>query len=199
MQSTDTIYTRGLKITEFKKRINETDYHFHEITVISNSKYIFKNVSTGIKNLVENTYFKTKRDIETDVLKNELNILQKNLVQIDSLRSLYKEVALREAQKETGSSTIEFSQKQFDSNKNDLSLFQTSNQILIQIENLNNQRIVNDNIMNFVSNFEEVGVLDRKIIHKKYFQIAILFGGLMLIFILLMQLNSYLIHYKKVS
>ena len=129
-------------------------------------------------------------------LKLKLGTLQKNLIQIDSLRSLYRVVALKEAEKTTSNSTIEFSQKQFDNNKNDLELFNTSNSILLEIEKLNFQILKSENILNIISDFNEVGVSNNKITGKKYFQFAVLFGSLMMLIILLLQLNQYLSNYK---
>jgi len=197
IKTTDSVFTRGFKVEDFKKRINEYDYHYHEVKVKSNLKTVFRNVSSGIKNLVENEYFENRRDIKSSELNQKLSILQKNLVQIDSLRSLYKVVALKEADKQATSSTLEISQKQFDTNKNDLELFKTSDQILDQIEKLNNEMPNSENVLNFISDFGEIGVLDKKVTNKKYFQIGVLFGGLMLLIILLLQLNSYLNNYKK--
>ena len=197
IKTTDSIFTRGIKVEDFKKRINEYDYHYHEVKVKSNLKTAFRNISLGIKNLVENEYFKNRRDIKSKELNQKLIILQKNLDQIDSLRSLYKVVALKEAEKQGPSSTLEISQRQFDNNKNDLLLFKTSDQILAQIEKINNEILNSESILNFVSDFGEIGVLDKKITSKKYFQIGLLFGGLMLLSILLLQLNSYLNNYKK--
>jgi len=198
IQNTDTIFTRDFKVEDFIKRLDEYDYRYHEVIVKSISKEVFRKVSSGLKVLVENDYLERRRDLRNNELKLKLDILQKNLIQIDSLRSLYKVVALKEAQKTSTTSTIEFSQKQFDSNKNDLELFNTSNRILLAIEELNCQILISENILNIISDFDEVGVLDKKITGKKYFQFAILFGSLMMLTILLLQLNGYLNNYKKV-
>ena len=104
---------------------------------------------------------------------------------------------MKEAEKTTSNSTIEFSQKQFDNNKNDLELFNTSNRILLEIEKLNSQILKSENILNIISDFNEVGVSNNKITGKKYFQFAVLFGSLMMLIILLLQLNQYLVNYKK--
>lgn len=197
IQTTDTIYTREFNVENFKKRLNEYDYRYHEVKVKSNTKSIFRKISAGIKGLVENEYFKNSRNIKKNEIEQRLIILHKNLVQIDSLRALYKNVALIKAEKQVSTSTIEISQKQFDNNKNDVELFHTSNQILDRIEGLNNEKLRNENILNFMSDFEELGVLDKKITEKKYFQMAVLFGGLMLLTILLLQFNIYLNNYKK--
>lgn len=198
IKSTDTIYTRNLKIEDFKRRLDEYDYPYHEVTVKSSSKSIFKKLSKGIKTLVENEYFQKKRDLKKNELEHKSIILQKNMVQIDSLRSLYQKVALLEAQRLTRTAaTVEISQKESDNSKNDIELFITSNNILNELDDLNEQIISNENILNIMSDFSEVGVLNKKITNKKYFQMAWLFGSIMLLYILLVQLNGYLNNYQK--
>ena len=196
LQNTDTLITKDFTVEDFKKRFDEYDYRYHELIVKSISKEIFRKVSLGVRALVENDFLKRKRDLKNNELKLKLSTLRKNLTQIDSLRSLYSEVALKEAEKTTSNSTIEFSQKQFDNNKNDLELFNTSNSILLEIEKLNFQILKSENILNIISDFNEVGVSNNKITGKKYFQFAVLFGSLMMLIILLLQLNQYLSNYK---
>ena len=198
LRNTDTIYTRGFSFADFKKRMDEINFHYHEVVVKSNLKTIFRNVSVGLKNLVENDYYKYLRDLKTSELNQKLHTLKKNLVQIDSLRSRYKKVALNESQKSNSSSVLEISQSPIEDNRNDIELFKTSGEILDQIEKLNNEIIISQNIINIISDFDEVGVLDKKITGKKYFQLGVLFGVLMLVFILVIQLNKYLDNYKKI-
>ena len=78
-------------------------------------------------------------------------------------------------------------------------MFETSNSILYQIALTNNDLKRKNNIVNVISNFDDIGVPDKNITHKKYFQFAILFFGLMLGWILLLQLNQYLEKYKNIN
>ncbi|MCF6296518.1 MAG: hypothetical protein L3J08_00795 [Flavobacteriaceae bacterium] len=193
----DTLFTKGLEIEIFKKRLNQYDYNYQEVFIKSNSKFGFNKISMGLKILVENEYFKRNKEIRKKQLNSKLAVLQKNLIQIDSLRSLYKKVKLKEAGKPSSSTTLEISQKVVDNNINDITLFNTSNEILAEIESLNSQILRSNNILNFISNFEEAGVIDKKVMDEKYFHLAVLFGSVMLLIILLLQLNSYLSNYKK--
>ena len=81
--------------------------------------------------------------------------------------------------------------------KNDIKLFETSNDLLNNISWTNEDLVRKNNVVNIISDFDMVGVPDKSITHKKYFQFAILFGGLMLLWILLQQLNKYLKDYKR--
>ncbi len=196
LRKTDSVYTKGFTVNDFKKRLDNYDYRYHELKVNSNSKTIFKKLSPELIRLVENNYFKNSRHIKTKELDQKLIILQKNLIQIDSLRSLYKEVALIEAANQTSKSTIEFSQKEPITSEKDLELFEISNQILSQLSWLNDDILRTNNIVNIISDFEAIGVVDKNILNKKYFQFAALFFGLMLGWILTKQLNNYLVNYK---
>ena len=196
LRKTDSVYTKGFTVEDFKKRLDHYDYRYNEIKVNSNSKTVFKKLSPELVRLVENDYFKNSRNIKSKELAQKLTILQYNLIQIDSLRSLYKEVALIEAANQTSKSTIEFSQKEPETNEKDIELFEISNQILSQLSWLNDDILRTDNIVNIISDFDAIGVLDKNILNKKYFQFATLFGSLMLLWILTKQLNIYLVNYK---
>lgn len=196
LRETDSVYTKGFTVEDFKKRLDQYDYRYHEIKVKSISKTIFKKLSLELVRLVENDYFKYNRDIKSTELAQKLTVLQKNLIQIDSLRSQYREVALIGAANQTSKSTIEFSQKEPETNETDIELFEISNQILSQLSWLNDDILRTDNIVNIISDFDAIGVLDKNILNKKYFQFAALLGSLMLLWILTKQLNSYLVNYK---
>ncbi len=197
LQKTDTIYTKGFEFVDFKKRMAEYDLRYHQIKVSSKSKTVFANLSPSLISLVENDYYKNVKDLKVNELNQKLSVLHKNLIQIDSLRKTYKEVALKEAEKLSSSSTIEISKSEKDKNENDIELFKTSNEILNTISWTNEDLIRKNNIVNIISDFDKIGVPDKNITHKKYFRFAVLFGGLMLGWILLQQLNRYLEDYKS--
>ena len=196
LQKTDTIYTKGFKFEDYKKRMAEYDLRYHKIGVTSKLKTVFSKLSLALINLTENDYYKSIKDLKINELKQKINILNKNLQQIDLLRNSYKEVALKEAEKLSSSSTIEFSKSENDKNENDIELFKTSNEILNTITWTNDDLIRKNNIINIISDFDKIGVPDKNITHKKYFRFAILFFGLMLGWILLGQLNKYLDNYR---
>jgi uncharacterized protein YfkK (UPF0435 family) len=197
MQETDTVYTKGFEFKDFRKRMADYDLRFQEIEVRSKSKTVFAGLSSSLLELVENDYYKNVKDLKVNELKQKLNVLNKNLIQIDSLRKTYKEVALKEAENRSGTSTIEIAKTDNKKEENDIKLFETSNNILYGITQTNNDIIRKENIVNVISDFQEIGVPDKNITHKEYFQYAILFFILMLGWILIGQLNRYLENYKS--
>lgn len=197
LQETDTIYTRGFEFDDFKKRMAEYDLRYHQIRVSSKSKTVFVNLSPSIISLVENDYYKNIKNLKVNELKQKLKVLNKNLIQIDSLRKTYKEVSLKEAEKISGTSTIEIAKADNKKNENDIKLFETTNNILYGISQVNDDLVRKDNIVDVISDFDRIGVPDKNITHKKYFQFAVLFFGLMLGWILLVQVSKYLRDYER--
>jgi len=197
LQKTDTIFTKGFEFVDFKKRIAEYDLRYHQIKVSSKSKTVFANLSPSLISLVENDYYKNIKDLKVNELNQKLSILHKNLIQIDSLRKTYKEVALKEADNKSGTSTIEIAKTDTKKEENDIKLFETTNNILYSISQVNSDLVRKNDVINIISDFNKIGVPDKNITHKKYFRFAVLFGGLMLGWILLQQLNRYLEDYKS--
>jgi uncharacterized protein YfkK (UPF0435 family) len=196
LQETDTVYTKGFKFDDFKKRMADYDLRFQQIEVAAKSKTVFSGLSASLIDLVENDYYKNVKDLKVNELSQKLEVLNKNLIQIDSLRKTYKEVALKAAENRTGTSTIEIARTDNKKEENDIKLFETTNKILYNITETNEDLVRKNNIINIISDFDRIGVPDKNLIHKKYVQFALLFFGLMLGWILIGQLNKYLENYR---
>ncbi len=196
LQKTDTIYTKNFEFEDFKKRMAEYDLRYHKIEVNSKSKMVFGKLTASIINLVENDYFRKLKELKLNELQQKKLILNKNLQQIDTLRNTYKEVSLIEAENPSSSSTIKIAKSENEKDENDIELFRISNELLNSISWTNDDMIRKNNIVNIISDFDKIGIPDKNITHKKYFQFAVLFFGLMLGWILLGQLNDYLERYR---
>ncbi|MCF6222601.1 MAG: hypothetical protein L3J34_02615 [Flavobacteriaceae bacterium] len=196
MRKTDTVFTRGFEFDDYVKRLAEYDLRYHTIQVNSKLKTVFAKLSPSLIRLVENDYYKNVKNLKVNELLQKLKVLNKNLTQIDSLRKTYKEVALKEAENKSGASTIEIAKTNTNKEQNDIKLFETTTDILDNISLTNNALIRKNNVVNIISDFDEIGVPDKNLIHKKYIQFALLFGGLMLGWILIKQLNNYLKNYR---
>ncbi len=92
MQETDTVYTRGFEYQDYKKRISNQDLRYHMVTVNGKVATGFEGLKTGIKNLVENDYYKEMRKVKLQELHFAKQELETNIHQLDSLRKQYKTV-----------------------------------------------------------------------------------------------------------
>ena len=79
----------------------------------------------------------------------------------------------------------------------EVKLFQESLKLNEELIINNKEKAESTDILNIVSTFSKLGVKERTIYRKYTFQLGGLFFGLMLLFILGKQLNSYLLNYRK--
>ncbi len=198
IRHTDTIYTfaQDFTIADFQERMSDPDYRLQEITAVSSELASFSKLKEGIIPLVKNEYFKTKFEIKSKELQDKKIILEKDLKQIDSLRVLYKNVALLEAQKEYAPSTnINLSDKRKPQNL-DLDLFKERRSLLEQLKRLNDDIVRTNFIIKVVSDFNK-GEEIKSIRSKKWFLGSVLSFLLVLFSILGIKLNKYLSTYTK--
>jgi len=196
VKNADTTIGKSISLKEFKKGFSDFDYTYHEIKVKSLNSLIFDNLSAQIINSIENnTYFKNQKTISGQNLLQNEQVLIKSLEEIDTLRKIYNEVLITEAKKmETGTSiTLAQGVKKTE----EVQLFQESLKLNEELIMNNKEKAESTDIVNIISTFSKLGVKERTIYRKYTFQLGVLFFSLMLIFILVKQLNSYLIVYKK--
>jgi hypothetical protein len=196
MQHTDTIYTREFEIKDFEERLSDQDYRFQNIVAYSSENKIFKDLKTGIVNLVENNYFKKLYEIKNSELTIRKKIIEKDLKVIDSLRIIYKEVAILNAKNtNTPSTNIDLSGKRMSKNQ-DIELFRENNTLLYRIKEINQETLRSNFIMNIVSDFDS-GKEYSSIRQKKWLKYGFL--GFLVVFLVIMglKLNTYISNYEK--
>ncbi len=196
IETIDTATIRKINIREFKNNFTNFDYKYHEITVVSLSGSVFEKLGTPIINSIEsNSYFKNQKRInDANLLQNE-QVLVKSLKEVDTLRRIYNEVLITEARKtETGTNiTLAQGVKKTE----EIELFNESLKLNEELIDNNKERAETTEILNIVSTFNKLGIKERSILKKKTFLLATGTGLVMLIYILLLQLNAFLLNYKK--
>lgn len=195
VQQADTAIVKSITIKDFKAGFSDFDYRYHEIKVKSLNSLIFDKLSSKIINSIENNpYYKNQRTINNQNLLQNEKVLVKSLDEIDTLRKIYNEVLLTEAKKmETGTSiTLAQGVKKTE----EVKLFQESLKLNEELIINNKEKAESTDIVNVVSTFSKLGVKEREILKKNTVQFAGLFFIFMIVFILIKQLNSYLLNYK---
>lgn len=196
MQNTDTVFTRGLTVEEFAKRLNLLDYKIQKVTAYGTNPIIFSKLNTGIINLVENDYLKQILNLKQKEFAFRDKTLRKELNEIDSLRARYKKVAILNAKNtKTTGTNISLTEKTSAINK-DLDLFVQKNRILEDLRKIDNERINKEFITTIISEFH-LGSQQTSVQGKKWFKFAVL-GFLLSLFVILgFKLNKYLTNYQK--
>jgi len=196
VQEVDTTTVKNINIEEFKRSFTDYDYKYHKIKIKSEINDIFSKLSKPIVNSIQNNnYFKNQKLInDENLLKNE-DLLKKSLREVDTLRNVYNKVLLAEAQKIEQGTSISLAEN---SDKiGEIELFNERLKLGKELRDNNKEKASTLEILNVVSAFNKVGAKERAFLQKYTFQLAGLFFGLMLLFILLKQLNSFLKTYAK--
>ncbi len=195
VQEVDTTTVRNIDIKEFKKGFTDYNYSYHQIKVKSLSNTIFEKLSLPIISSIENNpYYKYQKKINDENLHQNEKVLLKSLQEVDTLRKIYNEVLITEANKEVSSTNITLAQGV--NKTNEIQLFKESLELNEELIDNNKEKAETTEILNVVSTFSKVGVKESDILKKKTFLLGLGFGVLMLVFILLIQLNKYLHNYK---
>ena len=196
IEKVDTATVKNIDIKEFKQNFTDYDFKHHQIKVKSLSNDVFDKLITPIVSSIENNlYFKNQKKInDQNLLQNE-KIFVKSLQEVDTLRKIYNEVLITEAKKAEMGTNITLAQgvKKTD----ELELFNESLKLNNELINNNKEKAETTEILNVVSTFSKVGVKERSLFKKMTFILGVSFGLLMFVFILLIQLNTFLIEYKK--
>jgi len=195
-QELDTVFAKNIDIKDFKKGFSELDYRYHTIKVKSTNSLIFNKLGDPIINSIENnTYYKNLKKINDENFIQTQQVLVKSLSEIDTLRKIYNEVLITEAKKMESGTSITLAQGV--KKTEEVELFNESLKLNEELISNNKEKAETAEILNVVSAFANIGLKERAFYKKDTFQFGVLFFGLMFIFILFKQLNSYLINYQN--
>tara|TARA_R110002073_G_scaffold279026_1_gene443063 strand:+ start:339928 stop:340962 length:1035 start_codon:yes stop_codon:yes gene_type:complete len=196
IEEVDTTTVKNIDIREFKRGFTDYDYRYHKILVRSEQSGIFPKISQPIISSVEdNGYFKNQKKINTINLTQNEDLLKKSLIEVDTLRKVYNQVLLAEANKIEQGTSISLAEGS--RRTDEIELFNESLKLNKELIDNNTEKAQTTEILNVVSSFSRVGVKEREVFKKYTVQLAGFFFGLMFLFILGKQLNSYLLNYRK--
>ena len=193
----DTATVSSYKYEKFKASFTDFDYKIHRINVVSEKKDVFRKIGNTIISLVEKSeYFSKSKEILNENLNRTDSIYRQNLSQLDSLRKVYMQVILQESKKVTGGTNIDLGSTSEKAPK-ELELFETHRKLNYDLKKLAKEKANTYNVINVISNFQQVGQQVKGITKNYAFQLALLGAVLMIGFLLLLHLNKYLDNYKK--
>ncbi len=196
IESVDTTTVKNIDIKEFKRNFTDYDYTYHKIRVESEIDDIYNKISGPIINsIANNNYFKNQKQINDENLLVNEQLLKKSLTEIDTLRKIYNEVLIKEANKVESGTTITLAQGI--KKTEEIELFEESLDLNEELIENNKEKANTTEILNVVSSFNQVGTKERGLLKKYTILLAGLAFGLMFLFILGRQLNSFLIRYTK--
>ena len=180
----------------FSKEQPTESFKYHVVKITSKDKYIFNKLEFPIINSISSNNYYT--NVKTTAYKNLISkksALESSMIELDSLRELYKKVLLTESVKENSGTNIFMSETGSASKEVDVfDKYMVMNEELIEV----NEKLTSENeVVNVVSSFNAIG-MKVKTWYKNFAIIGFIAGFvLMFLMISIRKLDQQLVNYKN--
>ena len=193
----DSTTVKAIDYDSYLANFNSLDARFHEITLIATDNRVAKKTQQAIiKSISNNDYFKLQKRINDVNLNLQDTIINKQLLELDSLQKLYKTILVKEAEKPMQGTNINLAQDGTSQNK-ELAIIKERELLKNQLVLLNQERSNKSTILNVISDFPSQGVKDKDIWSKYKVVLPLLLFGICLLVLLVIRLNTYLLKTNK--
>jgi len=198
MKKADTTFVQDeIDFKKFKNSKSPLDFDTHQISVFSVEKSIIPKLQDPIvtKN-IENYHIKKQKEIVLKNLDKTEKALEKRLIEIDTLNRVYKELLRKEPNELStkGAGTYIQMASNNDNKTKELELLNLNEVITNKILEISLQRDLSNETINVLSDFSP-GAEVKTFYDRFLFKIPVITFILLVIFILLRELNSYLNRY----
>lgn len=190
--SLDSTISLNLEYDEYKNEFPEYSFFQHKIIVVSTANDVFLKLENSIvSGIVDNPYFKGLKESKKDLLERNENYLNTSLVDVDTLREVYKEVMLAEARKVSSQGT-NINMTSTNESSKELDLFTEEVRINNEIDAISIDRIHNSEILNVISSFQPIGFISKGFAKRPI--VLWSFGSevFLLLILLVIELNHFL-------
>lgn len=201
MKKTDTTFVLSeINFGKFRTNTSPLDFSTHQISVISSDKNIIPQLQESIatKN-IENNYIKRQKEVNLRSLEETEKTLRSQLVKIDTLSMVYKDLLRKEPKEDkskAGSGTYIQLAANNENKTKEIELLKINEEISNKILEINRKKELNSEIINVLSGFSP-GAEIKSFYDSFLFKIPVITLTLLLLFILLRELNSYLNKYQE--
>ncbi|MCD6089880.1 MAG: hypothetical protein J7J72_00135 [Bacteroidales bacterium] len=192
----DSNVIENIDFDKFSENIPKEEFLYHVITVESTSRTIFEKLEKPIINsLAENPYYSKLLQTEIGNLKSQENVLNISMIELDSLRQLYKKLSLNESIKENAATNFYLGNSEID--KRDIVVFDKYIKANIDLVEIKSEMNLKNEIVNVVSSFNKTGAEVKGFFRNK--MVLGFFAGIIiiLIYLLVIEMNRFLINQEK--
>jgi len=197
VRSLDSTTKKAIDMENYLKNFNSMDARFHTISVTATNSSVAKTIQPSIiQSISRNEYFQLQQSINDQNISLQDSLYKKQLMEVDSLQHLYKRVMEKEAERPQQGTNISLGENGSQENK-ELALINQVDKLKENLVLLNEERANKSSILNVISAFPRRGVEVKGILHSYKFWIPIGFIVVLLMFLSLLDLNTFLKNYKK--
>lgn len=187
----DTAVVKNVDFDKFSRNIPKEEFLYHIVIVESTNRTLFSRLEQPILNsLAQNPYYSKMMETEVNNLKSQEKVLDITMVELDSLRQFYKELAINESQKANGEVSLYLGNTKEDNRE--IVVFDKYIQANIDLIDVRSEMNKKNKIINVVSSFDKTGSRV-----KGWYRNTMLVGfvgGILLVlfYLIVFELNRYL-------
>lgn len=192
----DTNVIKNADFDKFSKNIPKEEFHYHIVEVESTSRTLFSKLEKPIINsIAQNPYYAKMKQTEITNLRSQEHVLNISMIELDSLRQFYKEIAINESKKPMGASNFYLGNKETDNRE--IVVFDKYIKANIDLVEVRSEMNLKNEIINVVSSFNLSGSAVKGLFRNSFILGAL--GGILLVFMYLfaVELNKYLLNFER--
>lgn len=191
VQNLDSLTFDLIGYEEFSKAQPEESFKYHVVTVWSTDRFVFEKLEDPIINsIINNRYYDKVKSNAYANLESKKKALEGSLLELDSLRSIYKKVMIAESQKENSGTNIYLAE--LNASNKEVMVFDKYLSLNDDLFEVNNRLTEEKEVINVVSSFNAVGMKAKG--WYRNFAVLGLIGGFALVFIWIqiVKINQFL-------
>ena len=195
VQNLDSLTFDLISYEEFSKAQPVESFKYHIVKVRAIDRFVFSKLERPIiGSIVNNKYYDQVKSNAYENLLSKKKALESSLLELDSLRSIYKKVMIAESQKENSGTNIYLAE--LNASNKEVLVFDKYMALNEELFEVNNRLTEEKEVINIVSSFNPVGM--KATGWYRNYAILGLLGGFLLVFvwIQLVRINHFL---KKVE
>lgn len=192
----DSNVIENVDFEKFSENIPKEEFLYHVIYVESTNRTLFSQLEKPIINsLAQNPYYSKLLQTEIGNLQSQENVLNISMIELDSLRQLYKKLSLNESIKANASTNFYLGNSEID--KRDIVVFDKYIKANIDLVEIKSEMNLKNEIVNVVSSFNKTGAKVKGLFRN--YMVKGFIGGVLLIFLylLLVESNRFLVAHDE--
>lgn len=191
-KNTDTVVLKNINYESFVESLQLSDFQQFYITLDAKDQKLFKKTEKKIIEFPVTEYSKQLRETVQEVMETKKENFNTYLQKIDTLRNDYKKIMLNnesDLTKNPSSGTTFYMGTESVRPTNEIQLFELEQQFYEKIAEISFAQISENNYVNMISGFQEIGIKEKK--SKLIYFIA---GAILVafMFLLLKEFNIFL-------
>lgn len=191
IQNLDSLTLDLVSYEEFSKAQPVESFKYHVVTVRAADRFVFEKLENPIINsIINNKYYDKVKSNSNKNLLSKKKALESSLLELDSLRTIYKKVMIAESQKENSGTNIYMAE--LNAGNKEIMIFERYMSLNEDLFEVNNRLTEEKEVINVVSSFNSVG-MDAKGWYRNYAVLGFIAGFvLVFLWIQMVRINHFL-------